>query len=293
MRPISLPNNAETITRDAGPAPMLQWLEVTDLVVDDRYQRPLLRHNWKNIQNIAEQFLWSRFSPVLCAPVAGGKFAIIDGQHRVHAAALCGHEQVPCQIVQMDLEEQASSFKSVNANTTKVTGLNIARAALIAGEQWAIDCKTVAEEGGCRIMFSNSSSKDKVAGQIYAIASFRKIVESKPHHIISKALRILIKTEGFNSEKQLWGGAILSPVLQAITDHPQILDDESFPEFLNYFDIWDAIDGLADENRRRMSRGEKRLTRSDFIYQELKAAIQEAYLSINEVMQEASYENYR
>jgi hypothetical protein len=71
---------------DRNPA-MLQWLALDRLVIDDAYQRPLLPGTWKSIEKIAANFQWSRFSPVLVAPIAGGLFAVIDGQHRVHAAA--------------------------------------------------------------------------------------------------------------------------------------------------------------------------------------------------------------
>src|SRR5690606_16959607 len=74
-----------------------------------------------------------RFAPVLCAPIEGGLYSIIDGQHRVHAAAMCGVEAVPCQIVQIDKQEQAASFAAVNGNVTKITAFNLLKAALAAG----------------------------------------------------------------------------------------------------------------------------------------------------------------
>lgn len=277
MRQITLPNNAEAITRDAGPAPMLQWVEIVNLVVDDRYQRPLAAHNWKNIRAIADQFLWSRFSPVLCAPVAGGKFAIIDGQHRTHAALLCEHKQVPCQIVQMDLAEQASSFKSVNANTTRVSGFHILRAALTAGEQWALDLRKIAEDGNCELMQSNASSDARKPGQLFSIHSFRKIAENNNHGTVSLALRTLMETEGFSADKDLWNANTIEPVLRAIIDHPDALKNEGFAVFLDNFDIYDAVDGLQDENKRRIGRGQPKLGTREYIYTELKNAIHEAF----------------
>lgn len=277
MRQITLPNNAETFTREAGPAPMLQWLEIEKLVIDDRYQRPLAPHNWKSIRAIADQFMWSRFSPVLCAPVAGGKFAIIDGQHRTHAAMLCSHKEVPCQIVQMDLSEQASSFKSVNANTTRVSGFHILRAALTAGEQWALDLRKVAENGNCDLMTSNASSEARKPGQIFSIHSFRRIVENSNHKTVSLALRTLMAAEGFSSDKDLWNANTIEPVLRALIDHPETLKSESFTDFLDSFDIYEAIDGLQDENKRRIGRGQPKLGSREYIYTELKNAIHEAF----------------
>lgn len=67
MRRIEIP----TVDFEAvpGPAPMLQWIEIKDLVIDEAYQRDLTPRNWAAIRRIAANFKWSRFSPVFCAPV--------------------------------------------------------------------------------------------------------------------------------------------------------------------------------------------------------------------------------
>ena len=134
MRPIEFVREQRPMTVNPGSAPILQWVKIVDLVVDDRYQRDLKFGNWKAIRRIAQNFKWSRFSPVFVAPVEGGKFAIIDGQHRTHAAAICGFSEVPCQVVHMSRDEQAAAFAAVNGLVTKVTLWNIYKAALVAAE---------------------------------------------------------------------------------------------------------------------------------------------------------------
>ena len=148
MRSIDVSKLKRPANVNPGPAPMLQWIRIEQLVVDDSYQRDLKAGNWKTIQRIAEAFRWSRFSPVFVAPVEGGRFAIIDGQHRTHAAAICGFAEVPCQVVQMSLEEQAASFAAVNGLVTKVTLQQIFKAALTAGETWAIECDRICRDAG-------------------------------------------------------------------------------------------------------------------------------------------------
>src|SRR5690606_21829714 len=144
--------------------------DIADLVVDDRYQRDLKTGNWAAIRRIAQQFRWSRFSPVLVAPVEGGRFAVIDGQHRTHAAAMCGHETVPCQVVQMDHAEQAASFAAVNGLVTKVSAGQVYKAALAAGTEWAVACHKAVTGAGCRLMTHNASGDAKKAGEVYALA---------------------------------------------------------------------------------------------------------------------------
>lgn len=275
MRKI-LTADTDALTANAGPAPMLQWLEVEQLVIDDDYQRPLAAHNWKSIRQIADGFLWSRFSPVLCAPVEGGMFAIIDGQHRTHAAALCGFKTVPCQIVQMSRTEQAASFAAVNGNVTKVTAMNLLKAALAAGEVWAVECAAVAKEGGCQLMLSNASSLQKKTGQIYAAKMFRKLVETRPREALIKALQILMLAEGYRDNVDLWDSGILEPTLMAMTETPDLLNREDFVSFLELYDIWDAIDGIDAENKRRAGNGQPRVSRKEGIRIDLLKAITEA-----------------
>ncbi len=44
--------------------PFLEWVEVKRLVVDKSYQRSISRAGAINIQRIADQFEWAKFSPL-------------------------------------------------------------------------------------------------------------------------------------------------------------------------------------------------------------------------------------
>jgi len=137
-----------TFVPEPGPAPMLQWLPLDRLVIDEAYQRPLGPGNWKSIERIAANFQWSRFAPVLVAPIQGGLFAVIDGQHRSHAAALCGIAEVPAMVVSVGVEEQSRAFAWVNSQTIRVTLFHIYKAALSAREDWAVRADAAVSGGG-------------------------------------------------------------------------------------------------------------------------------------------------
>lgn len=62
-----------------------------------------------------------QFAPIIGAPIEGGQWAIVDGQHRTTAAVLRGIEKVPCQVVQADRIQQAAAFAAVNGSVTKNT----------------------------------------------------------------------------------------------------------------------------------------------------------------------------
>jgi hypothetical protein len=138
MRPISTEGFEKPNSLSAGAAPMLQWIKIVDLIVDPAYQRPIVGKGRRNVDRIARAFSWSCFAPVVVSPVEGGKFAIIDGQHRTTAAALVGLDSVPCQIVIAAREEQAAAFKAINGITTPISRMALHAAALVAKEPWAI-----------------------------------------------------------------------------------------------------------------------------------------------------------
>jgi hypothetical protein len=68
----------------------------------------------------------------------GGKFAIIDGQHRTTSAAIVGFDSAPCQIVVAAREEQAAAFKAINGTTAPISKMALHAAALVAREPWAV-----------------------------------------------------------------------------------------------------------------------------------------------------------
>jgi ParB-like nuclease domain len=86
----------------------------------------------QNVDRIARAFSWSLSAPVVVSPVEGGKFAIIDGQHRATSAALMGFDSVPCQIVIAAREKQVAAFKAINGTTTPISQMALHAAALVA-----------------------------------------------------------------------------------------------------------------------------------------------------------------
>lgn len=55
---------------DLGPLPTLDWLPLDALFVDDRYQRQITDDGIALINRIVREFRWSKFHPLLVAPVA-------------------------------------------------------------------------------------------------------------------------------------------------------------------------------------------------------------------------------
>lgn len=260
-----------------GTAPILQWIDIDLLLIDDSYQRPLEKGNWSSIRKIAANFDWSKFSTVFVSPVEGGKFVIIDGQHRTHAAAACGFDQVPCQIVPMSHAEQASSFAAVNGNVTKVTAWQIFKAALAAGEEWAVTARDIAEEGGCTLMTGNRPTDQKKPGQIFGIRMFRDIVEHHKRRDIVTALQVLMRTEGFCDTQDFWNASFLRPVLEALCHRPEVMAAEGFETRLAEMDLWTFEQEVAATNRERQRNGYGSLPIGDQLYMKVLGWLEENF----------------
>lgn len=80
-----------------GERPKFAWIEIDKLVIDDGYQREMTKHSRKTVERIASAFNWACFEPPIVASIGGGRFAIINGQHRTTGAALCGLNKGGCR----------------------------------------------------------------------------------------------------------------------------------------------------------------------------------------------------
>lgn len=134
-----------------GPAPQLTWLPIEQLVIDDSYQRDITAQGRKSVRTIAANFSWTYFAPVIVSPIEGGRFAIIDGQHRTTAAALIGVKEVPCALVIADRITQAKAFRAINAQVTKMSSLSVFHAQCAAGDELALRTAAMADAAGVTV----------------------------------------------------------------------------------------------------------------------------------------------
>lgn len=180
--------------QDHGAAPQLQWLKISDLVVDPQYQREIGERGRRNIVRIAQSFAWSKFSTVIVAPIEGGQYAIVDGQHRVTAAAVCGIDKVPCQIIVADRRTQAAAFAAVNAVVTAMSPLQIHAAKLAAGDDRAkrlADVCKAADVTICRYPVPASKMK---AGDTLAAGKLYQLLEKYGADVLRLAMKCITGT---------------------------------------------------------------------------------------------------
>ncbi|MGE8128501.1 ParB N-terminal domain-containing protein [Methylobacterium sp. NPDC080182] len=196
-----------------GAAPMLQWLAISSLVVDDTYQRPIRGEGERNVAKIAANFRWARFAPVVVAPVEGGMFAIIDGQHRTTAAALVGIETVPCQVVIPPASEQADAFKAINGSTTRMNRQTIHRAAVAAGDPEALAIGDACRCAGVEVLAYPVPTAKQAPGQTMSVATLAECLNLYGRDTLVTALQCV--TETSNGEEP---GLLVAPVIKALYD---------------------------------------------------------------------------
>ena len=172
--------------------PQLHWVAIARLDVDERYQRANEKSGRENILKLARSFDWAFFAPVIVAPIEGGRFALIDGQHRATAAKLIGKAEVPAQIVIADSRKQALAFAAVNGNVTRMSSLAVFRAALGAGDPEAVSLDALARSAGVRIMGYPVSIANMKPGDCIAPVVLRRARETHGPDVLRQALLALV-----------------------------------------------------------------------------------------------------
>lgn len=166
----------------------LAWLATDTLVIDPAYQRDV-RHSGKaHIGRIARGFSWSKFAPLIAAPVGDGRYAIIDGQHRAIAAKARGLTPLPALIMPIGPEAQAAAFAAINGQVTPINSMHVYKAALAAGEEWARQIWKVAAAAGVRLLTYPKPRNTIAAHETMAIAAVREGVRAHGEAVVTAAL---------------------------------------------------------------------------------------------------------
>lgn len=183
---------------EVGERPELQWVKISRLRIDPRYQREIGRRGTENILAIAPAFKWAKFAPVVIAPIAGGLFAIVDGQHRTTAAALRGFESVPCVVIAVAGADQADAFVAINANVTAMSPLQLHAARLAAGNPAAAVLTEVCKEAGVAICRYPVPANKIKPGETLAVAMLQGALDKYGRDVLIAALSCITRTRRGN-----------------------------------------------------------------------------------------------
>jgi hypothetical protein len=229
------------------PAPVMDWVELDRCVIDGRYQRDITPAGRRAIQRIAEGWSWSKYQPILCAATADGRFAIVDGQHRAHAALVAGLGRLPALIVPMTPVQQAAAFGAVNRDRVKLSPAAIYKAQLAAGDEGAFAAAAAVEAAGCRLMTYNPSAAERRPGDVFAYGLIQRMVAEGEGAAVTVGLRAIresavgnaARDDNYNTHLRVYDSAILSVWLPALASNQRFL---RLPDLAGLFgDIdWDG-----------------------------------------------------
>jgi hypothetical protein len=244
VRPLDTSAFAAHGATDAGAVPHLDWIDIAKLAIDDSYQRPIGRKGAATIRKIIANFRWSKFSPVIVAPIAGGLFAIIDGQHRATAAGACGFSSVPCQIVVADAAEQAAAFAAVNGAVTAMTSLQLYHARVAAGDERALQLQGICEAAGVVICRYPVAEKFMKPGETLAPKVLERNLVRYGNQTLIAALKCITATS--NNASGMVRASIVSGLCDALHRMPAWRDDEAaLLAAIEEFDLEGAFDQIV------------------------------------------------
>lgn len=215
--------------RNPGEVPDIDWLDPELLDVDEAYQR---RADQARIDKMVEWFDWRSFGALVVAPRDGGRYAVVDGQHRALAAK--AHPMVrlvPCVIIRAaGTPEEASAFIGLNKDRRAISALDGFWASIAAGEHDAVRIKEMAGRAGIEILRHPASRAEYGPAQTVAAGAIGALLAK---HGDRKTLAIL---------EQLAKGRLAPVTSQHLRAAELLLSDAEFEE-IDPETLWLAIDG--------------------------------------------------
>lgn len=202
-----------------SPAPTdavgtLEWLDLRDLFIDPRYQRPVNARGEKNIRQVIENFSWALFSPIVVGRRPGGRYAVIDGQHRAIAAMTHGGiEKVPALIINGTPHDEAKAFAVINGAITAILPTQIWHARVVAEDGDAVLLSRVLETCGVTVLRYGKSSDQMTRGETVAIDAIESAYRRYGRGALTLALRTVVETAPSGNP-----GYLRSPLIKATCD---------------------------------------------------------------------------
>lgn len=180
----------------ATEPPELTWVPISALRVDEAYQRGLSERSRRLINRIAADWNWHQVKALSVAPLEGGLFEVIDGQHTATAAATRGDiERLPC-LVTVDCRgtQRARAFVGINQQRLGMTSTQVFWAEIAGGVEEAEGILRAVEGGGGRILKAVPKDGYQV-GQTMAVGALRAVYCAEGGDRLLQVVRVAVAAE--------------------------------------------------------------------------------------------------
>ncbi|YBV97547.1 hypothetical protein M1D80_11900 [Phyllobacteriaceae bacterium JZ32] len=207
------------INRNIGDRPVLAWIAVDLIDVDGNYQREIKS---PLVNKILRKFSWAKFGAIVLAAQDGGRFTVVEGQHRWKAASLHPDvTEVPAIVVKHgDAAAEAESFLAINRDRMAVTSVEQYWAGLTAGDETAIAISKVLHAAGCDVVPAQGHYRPNLTNSIGAISRCLKYYGHGPTR---RAL--LVIRAAWPDEAKALRGTLISALARLIRANEKKVSD--------------------------------------------------------------------
>ncbi|WP_054310003.1 ParB/RepB/Spo0J family partition protein [Mesorhizobium sp. 1M-11] len=233
-----------------GEKPDLEWVRIDRIDVDRNYQRPLKP---RLVKKILAKFAWRKFGAVVLSRQEGGRYTIVEGQHRWKAASLHPNvTEIPAIVVEhADTADEAGSFLAINRDRQAVTSVEQYWAGLTAGDEWAMAVSRVLQAANCDVVPEPGHYRPNLTASIGAID---RCLKRYGHGATRRAL-LVIRAAWPDDSKSLRGTLItaLARIIRANdktineADLANALRRESFAKLTAHAEAFRKLSGGSSE----------------------------------------------
>jgi hypothetical protein len=203
--------------------PELKWIDVHQMFIEKSYQRSTASgSSRRNIARLVEDFSWAQCGALTVTYVPdSGKYAVIDGQHRLAAALERGDiHELPCVVVDgMDITARADSFVGINKHRVNMNSLAKYHASVAAGDPDAVALDGLLKECGLEVSRSPVLKGDTAPNQVQSPQSLLKLLGNTTRKQMIWALTAI--PEAYGEERGQMRASLIKTIVQFIKHNPE------------------------------------------------------------------------
>lgn len=218
---VALGSEVERCAVIEGAIGELKKIPISQLYIDETYQRAVSTASVRNIKRICCAFDWAKFLPVIVTK-DGDRYCIVDGQHRTTAALTIGLKVVPCYVLSCSAAAAAAAFAAINGNVTPVQPIDLWFAQLAAGDESCVALKKVLDASGVTVV---RKKEGHAAGETRSINVLRRALDFYGDAILTTILQCIVETG--NGNPGMIFGAMVNGIGRSIRTKPEMLQEPS------------------------------------------------------------------
>ncbi|MGK6354711.1 DUF6551 family protein [Sphingomonas sp. DT-207] len=205
---------------------------VEELHIDPDYQRSIdTEPSRRLIASIAARWDWRLCMALSVSRRDDGNY-VIDGQHRLAAAKLRGDiDQLPCCLVRYSgPAEEAAMFVAANRARRAINRLDDFHAAIVAGDEDALEVRDVIERAGLKVS-RQTGSQSWLPGEVAFTSSVQSVLGKHGEDIVVESLGAIARA--FTGEVLSNGASVFLGLTRILALPPEDLDRDRLFRALN------------------------------------------------------------